>query len=384
MQQCKPGNAPKASPFKQPVTAAAPKPAEAPKSAFGATKPADAPKESPFKSAFAGSKPFEAPRASPFKSAFGTAKPSTESDAAPKPAEVPAKASPFKSTFGTGKPSTEDKQPAAAAPNLAEAPKASPFKSAFGSAKPAEGASSSGSSKAQPTFSWGARAVAPSEFVSPSLPSSDAELPPFFVGVPPAAPLTTSAAVLPAPVASTPTVGPHYGWKCDMCKKLKSLSGSHLEGKTEVRSECWPCAKKTLFRRVELAEGEDAGAPAQGSTQTNSAAAAAAAVTPPKERTVKPAEATKSEIVGPKPGDAPKDGPFKSAFGTAKPPTEEKQPVTAAAPKPAEAPKSAFGATKPADRQARRCAEGKPVQERVRHSEAVNRGEATHCSSEAY
>ena len=181
------------------------------------------------------------------------------------------------------------------------------------------------------------------------MPSSDAELPPFFVGVPPAAPLTTSAAVLPAPVASTPTVGPRYGWKCDMCKKLKSLSGSHLEGKTEVRSECWPCAKKTLFRRVELAEGEDAGAPAQGSTQTNSAAAAAAAVTPPKERTVKPAEATKSEIVGPKPGDAPKDGPFKSAFGTAKPPTEEKQPVTAAAPKPAEAPKSAFGAAKPAD-----------------------------------
>ncbi|RNF05364.1 hypothetical protein TraAM80_04563 [Trypanosoma rangeli] len=38
-------------------------------------------------------------------------------------------------------------------------------------------------------------------------------------------------------------------WRCSECKKAKELSGKHLEGKTTVRSDCWPCAKKCTFVR---------------------------------------------------------------------------------------------------------------------------------------
>ncbi|PWV11823.1 hypothetical protein C3747_56g79 [Trypanosoma cruzi] len=38
-------------------------------------------------------------------------------------------------------------------------------------------------------------------------------------------------------------------WRCSVCRKTKELSGKHLEGKTSVRSDCWPCAKKCVFVR---------------------------------------------------------------------------------------------------------------------------------------
>ena len=40
-------------------------------------------------------------------------------------------------------------------------------------------------------------------------------------------------------------------WRCTTCRKIKPLSGSHLNGKTEVRSDCWPCAKKRTFKLEE-------------------------------------------------------------------------------------------------------------------------------------
>ena len=36
-------------------------------------------------------------------------------------------------------------------------------------------------------------------------------------------------------------------WRCDVCKKVKDLKGPHLNGKTSVRSDCWPCGKKRTF-----------------------------------------------------------------------------------------------------------------------------------------
>ena len=39
-------------------------------------------------------------------------------------------------------------------------------------------------------------------------------------------------------------------WRCAVCEKVKDLRGNHLNGKTEVRSDCWPCATKRLFRLV--------------------------------------------------------------------------------------------------------------------------------------
>ena len=345
----KPAEAPKESPFKSAFGGSKPaegvsKPAEAPKespfkSAFGVSKPAEgvskpaeAPKESPFKSAFGGSKPAEgvskpaeAPKESPFKSAFGGSKPA---EGVSKPAEAP-KESPFKSSFGVSKPAEGPKESpfksAFGGSKPAEAPKESPFKSAFGVSKPAEGVSKPAEApKVSPfksAFGGSKPAGAPKEspfkaFVFPSLPPVDAEQPPFFVGACP----TSSVAALPAPVASPLNVMPRFGWRCAVCSKLKCLSGSHLEGKTEVRSECWPCAKKTLFRKVPLKEGEDANAPAQAN------GAIPACGTKQEEPSAKPPDATKSVIAGPKP-DTQKESSFntavggsaKSAFGTAKP-----------------------------------------------------------------
>ncbi|RNF18018.1 uncharacterized protein Tco025E_04677 [Trypanosoma conorhini] len=47
-------------------------------------------------------------------------------------------------------------------------------------------------------------------------------------------------------------------WRCSVCKKTKGLSGKHLEGKTRVRSDCWPCAKKCTFVRESPAESRGA------------------------------------------------------------------------------------------------------------------------------
>lgn len=40
-------------------------------------------------------------------------------------------------------------------------------------------------------------------------------------------------------------------WRCSVCRKQKDLNGPHLDGKTTVRSDCWPCAKKQTFLRIE-------------------------------------------------------------------------------------------------------------------------------------
>lgn len=39
-------------------------------------------------------------------------------------------------------------------------------------------------------------------------------------------------------------------WRCEKCNKVKDLQGAHLKGKTSVRSDCWPCARKTTFKLV--------------------------------------------------------------------------------------------------------------------------------------
>ncbi|PWU86114.1 hypothetical protein C4B63_133g23 [Trypanosoma cruzi] len=41
-----------------------------------------------------------------------------------------------------------------------------------------------------------------------------------------------------------------YIWRCRVCDKVKPLAGQHLNGKTEVRSDCWPCAAKRTFYRT--------------------------------------------------------------------------------------------------------------------------------------
>jgi len=37
-------------------------------------------------------------------------------------------------------------------------------------------------------------------------------------------------------------------WRCTTCGKPKDLAGPHLTVKKEVRSDCWPCARKRIFR----------------------------------------------------------------------------------------------------------------------------------------
>lgn len=50
-------------------------------------------------------------------------------------------------------------------------------------------------------------------------------------------------------------------WTCETCCKVKELSGSHLNGKQRVRSDCWPCGKKRYFTCCTF--------PGTGSTQGN-------------------------------------------------------------------------------------------------------------------
>ena len=58
-------------------------------------------------------------------------------------------------------------------------------------------------------------------------------------GVPPAVPNAT-----PAPSTTTLML---LVWRCCRCGKVKELSGDHLRGKTQVRSDCWPCGVKRVF-----------------------------------------------------------------------------------------------------------------------------------------
>eukprot|EP00760_Papus_ankaliazontas_P002743 PhM_4_TR11254/c0_g1_i3/m.69991 len=38
-------------------------------------------------------------------------------------------------------------------------------------------------------------------------------------------------------------------WTCTVCGKSKELTGDHLKTKKEVRSDCWPCGTKRLFKK---------------------------------------------------------------------------------------------------------------------------------------
>lgn len=53
-----------------------------------------------------------------------------------------------------------------------------------------------------------------------------------------------------APVLSNAASAPGEEiWKCAVCQKSKDLRGKHLDNKSTVRSDCWPCAKKQTFVR---------------------------------------------------------------------------------------------------------------------------------------
>ncbi|KPI84939.1 hypothetical protein ABL78_6006 [Leptomonas seymouri] len=60
-------------------------------------------------------------------------------------------------------------------------------------------------------------------------------------------------------------------WTCMCCHKVKDLKGDHLRGKTTVRSDCWPCAKKQTF----ILTASGAVAAASASSHTRSVASAA-------------------------------------------------------------------------------------------------------------
>lgn len=64
-------------------------------------------------------------------------------------------------------------------------------------------------------------------------------------------------------------------WRCSVCKKVKELQGKHLDGKTSVRSDCWPCAKKQTF----VTDTAAAATPADPSVFRSQSATAPAATT---------------------------------------------------------------------------------------------------------
>ncbi|KAG5475234.1 hypothetical protein CUR178_04687 [Leishmania enriettii] len=244
---------PAATPFKSafggvPASEAA-KPAATPfKSAFGGVPASEAakPAATPFKSAFGGVPASEAakPAATPFKSAFGGV-PASE---AAKPA-----ATPFKSAFG-GVPASEAAKPAAtpfksafggAPASEASKPAATPFKSAFSDV------SGVGTSKSVEcslvTQSWDAAASFTAGGITTS---SHTEIRGSFLvcqtsNAPATASLSPKADV--AVGTKNSCSGPERVWRCTVCRKVKELKGPHLKGKASVRSDCWPCAKKTTF-----------------------------------------------------------------------------------------------------------------------------------------
>jgi hypothetical protein len=71
----------------------------------------------------------------------------------------------------------------------------------------------------------------------------------------------TPAAVLSAATndAADTTGEAGLSWRCVQCNKPKDLQRDHLKGKTEVRSDCWPCAKKTTFKVHTRKPGEGIG-----------------------------------------------------------------------------------------------------------------------------
>jgi hypothetical protein len=60
-------------------------------------------------------------------------------------------------------------------------------------------------------------------------------------------PAAAAAGGVPPAAAADAPQGPAV-WRCAACGKVKELSGAHLRGKRELRSECWPCGRKQFFR----------------------------------------------------------------------------------------------------------------------------------------
>ncbi|KAG5500643.1 hypothetical protein JKF63_03739 [Porcisia hertigi] len=257
------------------VSAASKPPAATPfKSAFGdiAVSAASKPRDAPFKSAFgdiavpAASKPAAA---APFKSAFG--------DVAVPAAGKPPAAAPFKSAFGDIAVSAASKPPATtpfksafgdvAVPAADKPPAATPFKSAFGdiavsaASKPAAAAPfksafgdvavpSADKPPAATPFKSASGGVAVPVFVRPDSLNCCAEKGKCGAGEPGPMSLRVSTASVDAhaaTVAQTACLKQESVWRCTVCRKVKDLQGTHLNGKTSVRSDCWPCAKKTTF-----------------------------------------------------------------------------------------------------------------------------------------
>jgi hypothetical protein len=68
---------------------------------------------------------------------------------------------------------------------------------------------------------------------------------------------TTTPAVQspPAPIAP-PSAGEGADvWRCTVCGKIKDLPGDHLKNKIEIRTDCWPCATKRLFKKEKEGSG---------------------------------------------------------------------------------------------------------------------------------
>ncbi|RNE98052.1 hypothetical protein TraAM80_09118, partial [Trypanosoma rangeli] len=109
-------------------------------------------------------------------------------------------------------------------------------------------------------------------------------------------------------------------WKCRVCGKAKPLAGKHLEGKREVRSDCWPCAAKRTFYLTTNQSTADAKPPAESVFKTPFGAPASDAK-PPAELVFKSAFGAPASDAKP-----PAESVFKSAFGApasdAKPPAE--------------------------------------------------------------
>ncbi|RNC31449.1 hypothetical protein TcCL_Unassigned06025, partial [Trypanosoma cruzi] len=111
--------------------------------------------------------------------------------------------------------------------------------------------------------------------------------------------------------------------RCRVCDKVKPLAGQHLSGKTEVRSDCWPCAAKRTFYRTATQNTFTAKPHAESPLKNVFGAPSSTAAKPPAESPFK------SVFGAPSSTDAkpPAESPFKSVFGApsstdAKPPAE--------------------------------------------------------------
>ncbi|RNE98925.1 uncharacterized protein Tco025E_09187, partial [Trypanosoma conorhini] len=100
---------------------------------------------------------------------------------------------------------------------------------------------------------------------------------------------------------------PTQAWKCSVCGKVKALSGKHLEGKTEVRSDCWPCALKRTFYLTNNQSTDDK--------------------KPPAESAFKSAFGALASTDDKKP---PAESAFKSAFGALASTDDKKPPAESA------------------------------------------------------